>query len=161
MRFKIEEVTDEDFPTLIAAEWEAFENPFQSSIRLFCPVFNGDRAAGVSKSTEDQHAQYKAESESTWIKVVDTTDGDKIVGAALWKIYETNPFEKPNETEAIWYPEGIQRDFVTRALIQLFAPRVAMARRPHACKFLVVRLSSAAPPCAALRPHQGIPYMFV
>ncbi|KAL1965581.1 hypothetical protein VTN77DRAFT_5665 [Rasamsonia byssochlamydoides] len=139
MHLKVEIVTDDDFPELIAAQWEAFENPFHGMLRLFCPILNDDRPGSLAASTQGQLAQHHAEQpDSVWVKVVDTDANNKIVGGARWVFHEDNPFVKPPEHpfEAVWYPEGIGREFVTKALNHFFAPRATLFQRPHACMSL-------------------------
>lgn len=140
MVFQVETVTDEDFPELIAAQWEAFESPFQGLLRMFFPVFNNDREAGLKASIEGQLADYHNEQPTvTWIKIVDTEANNKIVGAAKWYFFRENPHAKHGERKpfsADWYPQGITREFVTRAIVQFEGPRERMAQRPHACKHI-------------------------
>ncbi|KAJ3454635.1 hypothetical protein MRS44_013235 [Fusarium solani] len=63
-------------------------------------------------------------------KVID--DNGKIVGACLWKICPTNPFEKHDGySEAYWYPEGETREYVSKCLEQFDAPRRKMGARPQ------------------------------
>ncbi|KAK5996391.1 hypothetical protein PT974_01725 [Cladobotryum mycophilum] len=88
------------------------------------------REEALKASTKDQLEWHAADPTGYWQKVVN--DGGKIVAGALWKIYTTNPFEKPDEhEEAYWYPEGGQRDYVTTALGMFDGPRGKMGRRPH------------------------------
>ncbi|KMU77223.1 hypothetical protein CISG_06067 [Coccidioides immitis RMSCC 3703] len=80
-----------------------------------------------------QLAQHKAtQPESHWIKVVDLDAGGELAGAARWLVYERDPFKEGEEVVADWWPEAsMGREFATKTLQQLDAPRGKMARRPH------------------------------
>lgn len=146
MPLKVEEAdVAADFDALIACQWASFENPHQPFFRLFCPVLGGPgaaaRAEALQTSTNNQRDWLNADPTSYWQKVTDTETGE-IVGGALWKICPTSPFEVAEEHfEAYWYPEGGQRDFVTKALEQLEEPRAKMGRRPQLCMYLYIPLS--------------------
>lgn len=136
MPFKLEEVdVDVDFKELITSEWEAYENPDQTFFRLFCPIFGKGptaRAKALEEGIKRQLDWHRAEPPSCWQKVTDTDSG-KIIAGALWKVHKTNPYEVPEDHEPYWYPEGSQRDFVTKALEQFDAPREHCAQRPQLC----------------------------
>ncbi|KAI9645891.1 hypothetical protein NHQ30_005328 [Ciborinia camelliae] len=121
-----------DFPELIECEWTSYENPPQSFFRLFCPIIGSRataRADSLQECTARQLEWHESDPTSYWQKVIDTESG-KIVGAALWKICPTNPFEhEEDHSEAYWFPEGGQRDFVTRSLQRFDAPREKLAPR--------------------------------
>ena len=55
-----------------------------------------------------QLTQHKADPTSTWLKVVDTDIGDKVVGGANWNTFSENPYPRPvdHPMEATWWPEG-------------------------------------------------------
>ncbi|CAM1509636.1 Fc.00g033750.m01.CDS01 [Cosmosporella sp. VM-42] len=125
--------TTADFDEVINCQWSAYENPFQSFFRLFCPI-HGDgplsRVKSIKECTVRQLDWHNSDPTSYWGKVVD--DNGKIVGACLWKICPINPFQKPDEhTEAYWYPEGEARDYVSKCLQAFDAPRRKMGARPQ------------------------------
>ncbi|KAK2867769.1 hypothetical protein FQN49_003488 [Arthroderma sp. PD_2] len=135
MHLELLHVGDDDFPDLIAALWESYEDPAQPFFRIYCPIFNNDREKSLADSTEFFHEEYRNEfPESQWLKVVDTDADNKIVGAALWKIHQKDPFEgyKEENVVADWYPEGtMRRELANRFLRDVTAPRAKKARRPH------------------------------
>lgn len=141
MTFKLEEIdVTEDFTELIECEWNSYENPFQTFFRLFWPII-GDgpnaREDSLKECIERQLDWHRSDPTSYWHKVVDTDTG-KIVAAALWKICPSNPFEHPDEhSEAYWYPEGGQRDYLTKCLKQFDASKAKMAPRPQVCKYFL------------------------
>ncbi|EEU33988.1 uncharacterized protein NECHADRAFT_55801 [Fusarium vanettenii 77-13-4] len=134
MPFKLLEVdTATDFEEVIECQWAAYENPFQSFFRLFCPV-HGDgptaRAESIKECIARQLDWHNSDPTSYWGKVID--DNGKIVGACLWKICPKNPFEKHDGySEAYWYPEGETREYVSKCLEQFDAPRRKMGARPQ------------------------------
>ena len=66
----------------------------------------------------------------------DTEDGDKIVGGLLIKIHRANPFtkDKQKNESAVWYPPGVQREYIEACLSIFNAPREKFMARPHLCK---------------------------
>lgn len=141
-RFQVRPITDSDFPALTQSLWEAFEAPYQGILRLFFPILNNDRQGSLQTCIEGQREEYQQQQPHlTWIKVVDTHAGDCIAAAAKWYFYEKSPHththtdtDEENQAVADWYPEGISRDFATKAFRQFERPREQMAQRPHACK---------------------------
>ncbi|KAK2750410.1 hypothetical protein FQN57_003890 [Myotisia sp. PD_48] len=134
MNLKILPVEDAEFPAVVGAMWEAFENPFQGFFRVVCPILDNDREKSLKASVQlflEEH--HNEQPMSHWIKVVDTDANDKIAGAARWVVYEKDPHpDNEPETVAEWYPENsIGRDFATAVLRQLEAPRRKLARRAH------------------------------
>ncbi|KAH8672156.1 hypothetical protein BGZ61DRAFT_482505 [Ilyonectria robusta] len=95
MPFKLLEVdTATDFEEVIECQWAAYQNPFQSFFRLFCPVHSDGPTAQAESLKECIACQldwYNSDPTSYWGKVID--DNGKIVGACLWKICPTNLFE--------------------------------------------------------------------
>ena len=136
MSFKLEETNPAaDFDELIACEWESYEKPPQTFFLAFFPILgtgSDARAESLKDGTHRQLQWLQADPDSYWQKVTDTETG-KIVAGALWKIHKTYPFEHPDQSEAYWYPEGGQRDFATKVLELIAAPRAKMAQRPHLC----------------------------
>lgn len=144
MTFKLEDINPAtDFAELIECEWISYEKPLQPFFRLFCPII-GDgpnaRQDSMKESTARQLEWHNSDPTSLWHKVVDVDTG-KIIAAALWKICPSNPFEHPDDhSEAYWFPEGGQRDFVTKCLERFEAPRARMAQRPQVCKCLILNI---------------------
>ena len=54
--------------------------------------------------------------------------------AALWNIYEVNPYKHYAPMDVFWWPEGPKRDYINEVMKQYDAPMVEMAARPHICK---------------------------
>ncbi|EAS30278.3 GNAT family acetyltransferase [Coccidioides immitis RS] len=133
MRLELQPVTDTGFAEVVAGMWTSFENPFSGLLRVVAPILNDDRAASFATNIQVQLAQHKAtQPESHWIKVVDLDAGGELAGAARWLVYERDPFKEGEEVVADWWPEGsMGREFATKTLQQLDAPRGKMARRPH------------------------------
>ncbi|RHZ61797.1 putative GNAT family acetyltransferase [Aspergillus thermomutatus] len=132
-KFRVEVVSDDDFPELIRALWEAFENPYQGIVRLFFPIHNNDREGSLKACIQGQLEEYhQQQPHVTWIKIVDT-EANKIAAAAKWYFYRENPYAKQEgPIVAEWFPEGLTREFATEAVRQFEHPREQMARRPHA-----------------------------
>ncbi|KAK5998947.1 hypothetical protein PT974_01331 [Cladobotryum mycophilum] len=124
MAFQVLEIDPAtDFEELIACQWVSYENPLQ-------PFF---RAAtlenGVEEYTQRQKSSFKLDPSQRWLKVVNS-EGN-IIGGALWKVYTANPFENSTKFEAVWYPEGGQRDYFTALLRNIYSFREKAGRRPQ------------------------------
>ncbi|KAM5349862.1 hypothetical protein ACJ41O_006367 [Fusarium nematophilum] len=134
MPFKLLEVdTATDFREVIECQWDSYESPFQSFFRMFCPLL-GDGPSGREESLRESTARqlewHETDPTSYWGKVVN--DDGRIVGACLWKIYPTNPFERHDaHSEAHWHPEGERREYVTKCLEQFDEPRSRLGARPQ------------------------------
>ena len=53
--------------------------------------------------------EYRADAaRASWLQIVDTDAGNKVVGAALWNTYRENPYPvyEAHPVEAYWWPEG-------------------------------------------------------
>ncbi|KAI9149012.1 hypothetical protein HJFPF1_11056 [Paramyrothecium foliicola] len=128
MPFKLVEVESAaDFVPVIECQWSAYEQPFQSFFRMFCPL-RGEgedaRRESLLESASRQWEWHGSDEASNWFKVID--ENGKIVGGCLWKIYTENPFAKPDDhSDAYWHPEGEAREYVTKALEQFDVPRKA------------------------------------
>lgn len=137
MTFKLLEVDlANDFDQVIECQWASYEKPYQPFFRLFCPLL-GDgpsaREESLKESTARQLGWHGGDSTSYWGKVIN--DDGTIVGACLWKICPTNPFEDYSAHEdADWHPEGERREYVSRCLEQFDLPRSRMGARPQVCK---------------------------
>lgn len=138
-RFQVRPITTTDFPALTQNLWEAFETPYQGLLRLFFPILHNDRQGSLQTCIAGQVDEYNQQQPHlTWIKVVDTHADDYIAAAAKWYFYETDPhsnthLEGESQAVADWYPEGVSREFATKAFRQFEQPREKMARRAHAC----------------------------
>lgn len=139
MPLKLEEITsDADFEELVECEWISWENPPQNFHKLICPIFGAGpnaRAESLKEATARQLSWHKGNLASHWLKVTNVETG-KIIAGALWKIFETNPFEHRKPSVAYWWPKGDKRDFVSQALDQAGLPRRQLAARPHLCMCL-------------------------
>ncbi|WEW54610.1 hypothetical protein PRK78_000030 [Emydomyces testavorans] len=142
------DLVDADFPEMVAAQWEAFETPYQGILHAVCPIFDNDRAASLADNTQRQLKEHReAGSASHWVKVVDVDAGNKIVGAARWLVYEKNPFteasgdrDRDSGPVADWFLENsVEREYVSRLIAQIGAGRMKFARRPHLCIQLMHR----------------------
>lgn len=93
-QFRVEVVSDDDFPELYRALWEAFENPYQGIVRLFFPIHNDDREGSLKACVKSQLEEYhKEQPHVTWIKVVDT-EANKIAAAANGTFTPRTPLRK-------------------------------------------------------------------
>jgi hypothetical protein len=124
---------DADFSELIECQWVAHEDPFQPFYRLFCPIHENGREASVKESISRFLEWARHDPHEKWLKVVDTDIG-KIVGGALYKVYNENPFVHADEEVVYWYPNDSTRDYASQAIEQMDVPRMEMATRPQVCK---------------------------
>ncbi|KAL4902181.1 hypothetical protein BDW74DRAFT_181030 [Aspergillus multicolor] len=133
-QFQLQHINDTDFPPLISALWESFENPPQGLLRLFMPILNNDRETSLQTCITTQREEYHREQpHCTWIKIVDTQADNRIAAAAKWYFYDDNPYDEHSEVlVADWYPEGVSWEFATQAVRLFERPRGEMARRGHA-----------------------------
>ena len=136
MHFEITEVTaDTDFDELVRVEWESYERPYCSLIRLYFPLRdNGSdaRAAALKESIQRQIEWHNGDPTSHWIKAVDTETG-RIAGAACWHIYEENPYSTQSDDECTWYPAGEPREMANSLMGQFSTPRTRYMAKPHIC----------------------------
>ncbi|EED18764.1 conserved hypothetical protein [Talaromyces stipitatus ATCC 10500] len=133
MQFTIQIAQDGDLHDLMKVLWTCFETPPQGILRIFFPILNNDREASLLAASNGQREEYKASyPELIWLKVIDDETGE-MVGGAKWYFYERNPFDGHSleEEEAVWYPEGVGREFATRAMHAFEKPRVVMGQKPH------------------------------
>ncbi|KAL4912347.1 acyl-CoA N-acyltransferase [Aspergillus aurantiobrunneus] len=134
-RFQIRVVADDDFPELIESLWEAFENPYQGVLRLFFPVLDNDRQRSLQTCIANQLEEYHQEQpQLIWATVVDTHANDRIAAAAKWYFYDHDPHAQSEDHPLVadWYPEGVAREFATKAARLFERPREQLARRSHA-----------------------------
>ena len=96
---------DAEFDDIIQLECEGYAEPINYLWRLFRHDFS---PAGFIELRDRQVREFRSDPTSCWLKVVDTDNGDKVVGAALWNTYTENPYPtyKEHPMEAYWWPEG-------------------------------------------------------
>ena len=95
MQLRISEADlDTDWASLFAAEWAAWTDPPQAVWQLMFPVTSESANAeglAMSAGSARQLAGSRADPRDRWVKAVDATSG-QIVGAALWKFFDENPY---------------------------------------------------------------------
>ena len=102
--------SDLEFNELMQCMCEAYQDPFNAFYFLMRP----DRGCspkgrqGFKELRDRQIAYHRNDPTSTWLKVVDTDIGDKVVGGAQWNTFLENPYPQPvdHPVEASWWPEG-------------------------------------------------------
>lgn len=102
--------SDFEFNELMQCMCEAYQDPFNAFYILMRP----DRGCsprgreGFKELRDRQIAYHRNDPTSTWLKVVDTDIGDKVVGGAQWNTFLENPYPQPvdHPVEASWWPEG-------------------------------------------------------
>ena len=151
MHITISKVTSEaEFPAIIDSEWESHispPNPHNGVWEFLCPVFGTHptaREEAIQASLARQYGRHERDPTSHWVKAVDEDAGGKVVGAAVWNVFEKNPYEglgegKGNEDEgglmtAGWWPEGPKREMADQVLMQLVGGRVEMMGKAHVCE---------------------------
>jgi len=134
MPFNLLELTsDSDFEELVQVEWDSYETPYCNLIRLFFPIF-GEGAEGRTEAMKEgiqrQTAWHKGDPTSHWVTVTDTDSG-KMVGAACWHVYESNPYATESDEECDWYAKGEDRDMANMLMGQFLTPRMTYMTKPH------------------------------
>lgn len=124
-----------EFPEIMDCYFTVFEEQQSKFLPIYAPKLGTNSCA-----REDAIKQYTArmwfwhaiDPNSTWIKVVDTDMGEKVIAAAKWNVYKTDPFtEAQSPSVAFWWPHGEGRRYAEMALNNIAAARVR--RKPHAC----------------------------
>jgi hypothetical protein len=137
MSFQISEITsDADFGELVEVEFVSFENPPNAFRNLFYPILGtGPDARQIAINEAAARILHSHESTpgSHWVKAVDTQSG-RLIGAALWIFFESDPYTERPLPEATWWPEGQGREFTTRWWRELMKPRIKFMSRRHACE---------------------------
>ncbi|PQE07888.1 hypothetical protein CJF32_00003014 [Rutstroemia sp. NJR-2017a WRK4] len=124
-----------DFREMMAACWEAFENPFASFLRIVF-YLKGESPEARTESINEAASNMLAihgilSSTSHWIKVVDTETG-KLIGAANWMTHESSPYTEPRPPiVAVWWPEGDGREYASNYMQQVEAHKPRYYDRPH------------------------------
>lgn len=132
--------SDAEFKEVVHSERIAYETPYNPVFTLFCPII-GDHETARAESLEEAETRqlqwHRSDPSSHWIKVVDDDKNGKVVGAALWHVYEESPYAKPPEHEmtCYWWPEGPKRLMADQIMGQMMGPRVGRMNKPHLCKF--------------------------
>ncbi|KAK9239687.1 GNAT family acetyltransferase [Lipomyces kononenkoae] len=149
MSYRIEVAKDEDLYELMTILWRCFEDPYQAILRVYFPILNNDREASLLEATNGQREEYKdSYPELIWLKVVDDKT-NKVIAGAKWYFYERNPFlpspgdghgHDATSEEAVWYPEGVGRQFATLAMHAFEKPRITMGQRPHSYPNIIFTL---------------------
>ena len=137
MSFKLTEVQDEsEFPAILELHRAAFERPFNKLWTLLYPELGNSpdaRAKALADGIARTISLHKTDPYSHWIKVTDT-DSKRVVGAARWIIYTSNPFKGPLVVDCPWWPEGERREFANICMRQFRSPRFEKMQRPHVCR---------------------------
>lgn len=135
MDFNVSEVVeDAEFKELIQCLIDAFEEPPSKLLQLFIPSCPSDDAqATLAEAVERFSLWHRSDPTSTWIKVTDSETG-KLLGAANWNIYDTNPYAEGSHSECYWWPEGPGRDAANALMHQLTTPRTMYMSKPHVCE---------------------------
>ncbi|MCJ1284485.1 hypothetical protein MMC26_003817 [Xylographa opegraphella] len=130
MDFTLHEVVSSDeFPAVIDCQNEAYRIPYNAFATMYTPQGLAPTATR-NAMIQNQWDQHMTEPGGHWLKVVDPETGI-VAGAALWHIYETDPFTGAQEPlDAVWWPEGDQRKLVNMLFEQFYGPRRTIMRRP-------------------------------
>jgi len=125
-----------EFPEIMDLYYNVFEEEQSNFLPIYAPILgNGPRARedAIQTLTTRMWFWHTVDLNSTWLKVVDTDMGDKVIAAAKWNIYKTDPFTEPQTPSmAFWWPQGEGRRYSEMALDNIAAAR--LRRKPHACK---------------------------
>ncbi|KAI0541757.1 acyl-CoA N-acyltransferase [Xylaria digitata] len=140
MTFELQDIDPEvDFPALARCLFESYENPLQKFFHAFFPI-HGTGVEAREEAVEEAAERLKLwrihDPTSYWQKAVDTETG-RIVGGALWNIYEENPFVNPQPPTVTWFPPGGSRTFVEKVLENHARPRSKAAQKPHIYLFII------------------------
>ncbi|KAL8720359.1 MAG: hypothetical protein Q9181_007923 [Wetmoreana brouardii] len=128
-------ISDSEFDKLIDCEWASYETPHNPAWKFFYPIWGPtpeDRLAAIEESKRRQLQLHHTRPSSHWVKVINDDTG-AVVGAALWLVFETNPYEHPPEEKAtcFWWPEGPKRQMADEIMRQVMGPRVERMSKPH------------------------------
>lgn len=111
----------DDIPSIVAAERDAFENPFQPIFRLYCPIFHSREETIALNAAEYQDSirEQDPNVENVWLKVIDSDSSGKkmIVGGAQWLFVskETTSIDEHVRSLASRYPAGGATIFAEQA----------------------------------------------
>ena len=108
MPLKLLEVDPEtDFAAISRCMFESHEKPEQKFFQAYFPTHGSSPQAREDAIAEGATRLCSWSSEdptSYWQKVIDT-DAGRVAGAALWNIYNHDPFAEEQEMEASWFPD--------------------------------------------------------
>jgi hypothetical protein len=109
MPFKLSEVKSAvEFAEVVQVQADAFDSPLSTSSQLFYPVFGTGPTArqdAIKGLIARQWYRHSVNSNSHWLKVVDTGAGNKAVAGAAWVVVDSYT-EHSTVTEPFWIPEG-------------------------------------------------------
>ena len=128
----------DDVPELIQCCWEAFTSPPQRHFHIYHPIFGSGTTArtdAIQASIQRTISRNEHDPTELWKKVVDMDTG-RIMAAALWNIYEQNPYENWTPMDVFWWPQGPKRDYVNEVMRQYDRPLMEIAGRPHISRCL-------------------------
>ena len=136
MPFKLSKlVSDSEFDEIARIERLSYESPPCKLMSLFFPLSGGGseaREAAIQDAAQRQALWHRSDPSSTWLKVTDEKSG-KLVGAALWHIYASDPYVTESEDECEWFAKGEDRDAANALMGQFVLPRMTFMRKPHLC----------------------------
>jgi hypothetical protein len=130
--------SDNDFDAIVRCEFAAYNSPPCKLKELFFPP-RATEEATVQEAKQRQAAWHRADPTSHWLKVIDTDDGDRILGAACWHVYEQDPYADSGSDEAggcNWFAEGEDREVANALMAQFVTPRMTYMRKPHVCELI-------------------------
>lgn len=125
-----------DFPALARCLFESYESPLQTFFHLWFPIHgtsDNAREDAIDEAATRLKQWHTHDPSSYWQKVVDTENG-RILGGALWKIYNETPFENPPPSTLTWFPDNSSRKYAEQALQTHSRPRYKIAQKPHICE---------------------------
>lgn len=127
-----------DFEELARVQRDSYEEPDCRLIQLLFPQ-NGPgpnhRDAAIKEAAARLHGRYPGPPSSRWMKVVDNNTG-KLLGAALWHIFDQDPYVVVPSVQCTWFAEGEDREVANSLMRQFSRPRTTFMRQPHVCKSL-------------------------
>lgn len=122
--------SDDEFDALVRCEFAAYESPPNKLKELFFPP-QDSRESTIQAAVGRQTAWHRGDPTSVWLKVVDTDNDDRLLGAACWHVYDTDPYAVESDEECDWFPKGEERDIGNALMGQFLTPRMTYMRKPH------------------------------
>ena len=100
------DISSEEFPAVVDCERESYKTPYNAFDTMYTPQ-GLDPVATRDALIKNQWDQHMNNPGGHWLKVVVSKTGI-VAGAALWHIYEADPFAGPEgpRFDAVWWPEG-------------------------------------------------------
>ncbi|KUJ17684.1 uncharacterized protein LY89DRAFT_584027 [Mollisia scopiformis] len=131
MSFRISEiVSDSEFHELVEVEFISFEHPRNAFRDLFYPILGTGpdaRQQAIKEATSRIIHNHRSNPFSHWVKAIDP-HSDRLVGAALWIFFESDPYTGKPLPECTWWPQGEGREFTTRCLMHVSKMRLLCCR---------------------------------